>query len=272
MRDAKVRGLVIVLLILGFGFLKVPLESSLLQMQQDANFQQVRLDLEMREQLGQSGFIAALGGFRALVANLLWIKAYTEWEKTHWEKMRQIFNTVTTLQPSSLLFWDQSAWHLAWNAAKAARYDESIPLESRRIARERYYWEAGEDFLERGIRNNPNRYELYEDMAFLQERKFNNYCKAAQYYAKAAEFDEAPGYIPRFVGYMLAKCPGKEREAYQQLKTLYELGEDQRLPSLIRDLKLMEDALDIPQNQRIPEPMPNFGRRPGIADPPADED
>jgi tetratricopeptide (TPR) repeat protein len=271
MRNPKTRRFVIAVLILGFGFVKIPMESALLQMQQDANFQQVRLDLEMREQLGQSGFIAALGGFRALVANLLWIKGYTEWEKTHWEKMRQIFNTVTTLQPSSLLFWDQSAWHLAWNAAKAARYDESIPLESQRIARERYYWEAGEDFLERGIRNNPNRYELYEDMAFLQERKFQNYCKAAKYYAKAAEFEEAPGYVPRFVGYMLAKCPGKEREAYQQLKTLYDMGEDQRLPSLIRDLKLMEEALDIPADQRIPDELPAHMRRAAPDNPSSNE-
>ncbi len=254
------RWIIVIVLLIGFGFAKVPLENRLERAQEEAGFHKGQLNLELREQVGQAGFIAALGGFRALVANLLWVKAYVEWEKTHWEKMRQIFNTVVALQPGSILFWDGAAWHMAFNAAKAARWDSDLPLEELRKSRERYYWEVGEDFYERGIRHNPDRYELYEKMGFLQEKKFQDYCKAAEYYGQAARFENAPNYLERFEGYMLTLCPGKEREAYETLMALYRQGEEQHLPSLIRDINILEEKLGIPTEDQIPEPMPEKPR------------
>ena len=49
----------------------------------------------------------------------------------------------------------------------------------------------------------------------------------------------------------MAKCPGREREAYLHLRRLYERGESQRLPSLINLLGEMENKLDIPWAERI---------------------
>jgi hypothetical protein len=52
----------------------------------------------------------------------------------------------------------------------------------------------------------------------------------------------------------MAKCPGREREAYEHLRRLYLQGESQRLPSLINLLRDMEKRLDIPQGDRIDSP------------------
>jgi hypothetical protein len=49
----------------------------------------------------------------------------------------------------------------------------------------------------------------------------------------------------------MAKCPGREREAYEHLRRLYLQGDSQRLPSLINLLRDMEKRLDIPQAERI---------------------
>jgi hypothetical protein len=55
----------------------------------------------------------------------------------------------------------------------------------------------------------------------------------------------------------MAKCPGREREAYDYLRKLYEEGEKQRLPSLINLLQQMENKLDIPSNERVSLAVPN---------------
>jgi hypothetical protein len=49
----------------------------------------------------------------------------------------------------------------------------------------------------------------------------------------------------------MAKCPGREREAYDYLRKLYEEGEKQRLPSLINLLRQMENKLEIPTTDRV---------------------
>ena len=55
----------------------------------------------------------------------------------------------------------------------------------------------------------------------------------------------------------MAKCPGREREAYDHLRRLYEQGEKQRLPSLINVLRDLENRLDIPAGARIQDATPD---------------
>jgi len=62
----------------------------------------------------------------------------------------------------------------------------------------------------------------------------------------------APRYDRRFSAYELSYCEGREREAYERLRQLYDEGEKERLPTLITRLKFLEDKLEIPQDQRIP--------------------
>jgi len=63
----------------------------------------------------------------------------------------------------------------------------------------------------------------------------------------------APSYDRRFSAYELSYCEGREREAYQRLRQLYDEGEKERLPTLITRLKFLQTKLNIPPNQRIPD-------------------
>src|SRR5450755_4716411 len=103
-----------------FGVLKLPAERALLAEHRQLNVRAVAFDLDLREQIGQLGFIAALSGFRSLVADVLFIQAHVAWERTEWGRVLLLFRQVTTLQPRALLFWDMAAWHMAWNASAAA--------------------------------------------------------------------------------------------------------------------------------------------------------
>ncbi len=234
-----------------FGAVTLPFQARLAAGAKAANFRSTELNLGLREKIGQMGFLAALSGFRSPLAAFLWIEAHSAWENTEWGRMAGLFNTVTTLQPRSTMYWDMAAWHMAWNASVAAMQDEKQPSEALRIRAQRQYFDLGRDFLERGIRNNPDRYQLYLQLGVLLRDKYEDFCGAADAFWKASEFPDAPAYARRFAGYMMAKCPGREREAYELLKKLYLEGEKQRLPTLVNLLQEMEKKLDIPAAERV---------------------
>ncbi|HKP02263.1 MAG TPA: hypothetical protein VJU77_02785 [Chthoniobacterales bacterium] len=236
-----------------FGAAKLPVEQAIAETHRQLHFRALDFNLDLREHVGQLGFIAALSGFRSLVADALFLQAHVAWERTEWGRVLLLFRRITTLQPRALLFWDMAAWHMAWNASTAALNDRAQPRLALRIKAQREYFQLGKDFLERGIRNNPDRPQLYEALGRLYRDKYGDHEHAAEFYAKAALLPEAPGYEKRFAAYELALCPGREREAYASLQALYKSGEKERFPTLLRRLKELEIKLEIPPDERIPD-------------------
>ena len=78
----------------------------------------------------------------------------------------------------------------------------------------------------------------------------------SEFFAQAAALPGAPSYDKRFSAYELSYCEGREREAYQRLRQLYETGENERLPTLIARLTFLENKLNIAQDQRTRETEP----------------
>jgi hypothetical protein len=237
-----------------FGVARLPVEQSLDQAHRAANLRTASLDIGLREQIGQLAYAAALSGFRSLVAAFLWIEAHTAWEQTAWGRMAGLFQSVTALQPRSLVYWDLASWHMAWNASIAARENPKEPSEFLRRRAEREYHELGRDFLERGIANNPDRYLLHERLGIMLRDKFADHCGAAEAFAAAAAQPEAPPYVKRLAAYELAACEGREREAYEKLRAIYLLGEDERLPRVVSLINELEAKLDIPPADRLAPP------------------
>ncbi|MEY2496453.1 MAG: hypothetical protein QOD12_9 [Verrucomicrobiota bacterium] len=239
-----------------FGAARLPMEHALSATHRELHLRAVDFNLGLREQLGQLGFVAALSGFRSLVADALFIQAHVAWERTEWGRVLLLFRQVTTLQPRAILFWDMAAWHMAWNASVAALNDLAQPRLALRVKAQREYFQLGKDFLMRGIQNNPERPQLYEALARLYRDKYIDHEHAAEFFAKAAALPGAPSYERRFAAYELSHCEGREREAYENLRRLYDLGENERLPTLLSRLKDLERKLDIPLDQRIPDRVP----------------
>jgi len=250
------RVLLVLLILIVLGAIKLPMERDLAVIHRQEHFRGVEFNLDLREKLGQLGFIAALSGFRAIVADALFIQAHVAWERTEWSRVLLLFRHVTTLQPRSILFWDMAAWHMAWNASVAAMNDRAQPRLALRVKAQREYFALGKDFLERGIKNNPDRPELYETLARLYREKYKDHERASEFFAKAAALPGAPRYNRRFSAYELSYCEGREREAYDRLHQLYNESEKERLPTLITRLKFLENKLGIPQDERIPDRAP----------------
>jgi hypothetical protein len=241
--------------ILLFGLVRLPVETSLDASQRSANLRTAELDIGLREQIGQLSYAAALSGFRSLVAAFLWIDAHTAWEQTAWGRMAGIFQSVTSLQPRSLIYWDLSSWHMAWNASIAARNNPKEPSEFLRLRAEREYHRLGRQFLEQGIANNPESYLLQERLGIILRDKFNDPCGAAEAFSKSAALPGARPYIKRLAAYELAACPGREHEAYKLLREIYALGEEEHVPRVITLINELEEKLGIPKNERLaPQP------------------
>ncbi len=247
------RVLIVSLGLLGFGAARLPLEHAVFRARAEHQLNAIPADVGVAGQIAQLGVVATLGGVRSVLGDLFFIQAHVAWERTEWSRVLLLFRQATLLQPHSVLFWDLGAWHMAWNASTAALNDRSEPSAARRRERAAEYVELGREFLERGLRNNPREPKLHEAMARLYREKLGDHLRASEFYAKAAALPGAPAYAERFAAYELSYVPGHEREAYAWLRRLYEQGEAERLPTLMKRLKYLEERLNIPASDRTPE-------------------
>ncbi len=235
-----------------FGWAKLPFEERLTGDLHGAHFLEYQLNLNIRQQVGQMGFVAALSGYRAVLADYLWIDAYTTWTRTEWGRLKLKLDVVTALQPRSLTFWDESAWHMAWNASVNVRQDKAKqPREALRMRAEQDYIRIGEQFLLEGIQHNPDRAFLFERLGRLYWDKMHDYCRASWAFFEAAKRPDVAPYVMREAVYALAQCPGHDREAYLLAVALYRKGVDERLPTLLRLIADQQVKLNIPPSERI---------------------
>jgi hypothetical protein len=239
--------LLLALILAGMAPVKIGLESSM-DLQRGPG---APLGLDLRERIGQSAFVAVLGGFRSVIADLLFIDGHAAWERTDWTHLLLRMRQVTELQPHVVLFWDMAGWHMAWNASIASTEDRSKPPFARQRAALQYI-ELGRDFLLRGIAHNPGNPQLYEALARLYRDRLHDHARASENFYKASQLPGCASYDERFAAYELSYCEGREDQAYEWLRRLYLRGEKQRLPTLINRLRVMEEKLALPPEQRIP--------------------
>jgi hypothetical protein len=239
------------LFLLIFGAIRVPLEVELNKEHRAAFFHGAKLDMSLRQQIGQMSFLAALGGFRAVVADGLFIMAHVDWTHTEWGKMLFLYNNVTALQPRNVMFWDTAAWQMAYNASAYYLNDPREPHIALRLKRQHEYFLIGEDFLKRGIQNNPDHFKLYESLGMVYRDKLFDHYNASMQFRNAAQFPDSPTYEVRFAAYELSYSRGHEREAYTELVRLYRMGEKEWLPTLLKRIKELQEQLNIPSHERI---------------------
>ncbi len=216
----KSLGIAVVLLLI-WGGIKLPWEGRISAERSEIIYgSDIPMTFELRETLGQELSLAALGGFRAIVANFLWISVTKAWEDQTWTRVRTLADFAVTLQPRVLFFWENGAWHLAWNASvSVVKYAEEGKSEERKQFESRKWIDAGIDMLERGIRANPEKHGLYMRMAELYWQRLQDYETSAKYYRLALERPGAPSYTDRFVGYALEKA-GKYEESLAHWESL----------------------------------------------------
>ena len=90
----------------------------------------------------------ALGGFRGLISNFLWIRATDLQQDDKFFEAAQLANWITDLEPNFTQVWAFQAWNMAWNIS--VKFKEGFS--------DRWRWvERGIGLLrDNGLRYNPN--------------------------------------------------------------------------------------------------------------------
>lgn len=248
-----VLGFAMSLLLLGVP--KIAFEERLYQSERREGFQAAQWNMGLRHQIGQLGFVAALSGFRALMADVMWLKASSVFERAEWGRLKLYLESATQLQPRAVLFWEMAHFHMAYDAAYSVRVNEEAqPSMALRRRAERQYLEIGERFLKDGITFNPESARLYERLGMLYAQKLHDPARAAEAYWMASQKPGALEYVKGFAGYYLAEVPGREREAYDLLKEVRaeKLSRGRELPpTLLKKLGELEEHLQVPRGERV---------------------
>lgn len=119
----------------------------------------------------------ALGGFRGLIANVLWIRATDLQDNDKYFEMVQLADWITKLQPHIPTVWYHQAWNMAYNI--------SIKFND---PRDRWQWVLrGIELLrDQALKYNPQETILYRELAWLFQHKIGNNLDDAHFYFKEA--------------------------------------------------------------------------------------
>ncbi|HWD20717.1 MAG TPA: hypothetical protein VHB20_15720 [Verrucomicrobiae bacterium] len=104
----------------------------------------------------------ALGGFRGLIANALWIRTSELQEDNKYFEMVQLADWITKLQPHMVQVWLVQAWNMAYNVSVKFKNPE-----------DRWLWvQRGISLLrDEGLRYNPNQSLMYRELSWIFQHK-----------------------------------------------------------------------------------------------------
>jgi len=130
----------------------------------------------------------ALGGFRGLIANALWIRANDLQNDDKFFEAAQLATWITDLEPSFTQVWLFQAWNMAYNISVKFK---DFP--------DRWRWvEHGIELLrDNGLRYNPDDVLMHRELAwFFQHKMGQNLDDANGYYKQQWAAEMAPFFGP----------------------------------------------------------------------------
>jgi hypothetical protein len=162
---------------------------------------------------GQGVTLALLGGFRALVADAVWIRMYVLWERRDLPGTQSLIQLVTAIDPRPVYFWINGARILAndlaaWRVEAAGGYESVGPAVESRVNREQ--GRVGIAHLEAAMAHHPARAELWIERANIELHRMRDVEAAAESYRRAWEQPRAPYYAARLHAEMLRRAGRKE--------------------------------------------------------------
>lgn len=245
---AKYWGLI---LLITLGAIKMPLEDALTTSLREQRLQVPPPDLGWQENFGQMT-MSTLGGLRNLVASITYLEAYTAWENVDWGRVDTLMTLTTRLQPTEPTYWDEASWHMAYNAASSYLRDKNLRFAIKhKLYRD--HVQRGIAILNEGLQYNPNDPLLLQRLGEIYQTREPDPRLAAMYFLEAHK-NGARDFYERVAAYEMVKLSDRTswEKAYAILKRYYDQGKPfNTMASILRDLPILEDKLNIPLKDRI---------------------
>jgi hypothetical protein len=129
--------------------------------------------------LDPSQLLAALAGFREMVAGILWVRADSFFDTGNYDAILPIIRLVTWLDPHQIDVFATGMWHIGYNFT-----DE----ESRS---DRRYLPSALALGKEGAEQNPSTYEMFFETGWMWYHKIDDdHHKAVEWFEKAHERDD----------------------------------------------------------------------------------
>lgn len=141
----------------------------------------------------------ALGGFRGLLADLLWVRASDLQEEGRFYELVQLADWITQLEPRHAEIWAYHAWNMAYNV--------SVMFPD---PRDRWRWvNHGVRLLrDQGLAANPRDDQLYWELGWLYADKIGGTLDEAQdYYRIAFAAEMTPLFPDGIADYAVLTAP-----------------------------------------------------------------
>src|SRR5262245_34590175 len=127
----------------------------------------------------------ALGGFRGLISNALWIRASDLQDEDKFFEAMQLADWITKLEPHFAQVWVHQAWNMAYNISVKFKETPTENPEMPKQYPDRWRWvRAGIELLrDEGLKYNPDDVLIHQQLAWLFQHKMGaNLDDANMYY------------------------------------------------------------------------------------------
>lgn len=176
--------------------------------------------------LGNGITLAALGGYRNVAANFVWISMYGDWQYRRKVEVLEKMKLAVSLNPDSLYFWidgsriianDMPVWEVGDDRMNTL-FDES---RSEGIEVRKRYGKEALSFLEEAPVELSKRYEVLLEKAAICWKRLGDIDRALRFLSEAVEIPRVPYYVCRVYAELLHRN-GETGKALRYLESHYE--------------------------------------------------
>jgi len=211
---------------------------------------------DIESAMGQGLIIGVLGGFRAILADFLWIRCNIIWERRDHVKLDSIIHLVTAIDPRPEYFWTNASRMIAydvpnWRILEEGGYDKVSEIRQQAINLEQA--EQAFELIEKALIFHPNKVNFYLEKAQIYLNRLKDDANSAKCFLLASQQEGAPFYAARIYAELLRK-QGLNAEAYEYLKSLYiDLPDDPYAQKgvILQRIRELETTLETPITDRF---------------------
>lgn len=205
---------------------------------------------------GQGVTLALLGGFRALVADALWLRLYALWERHDLPGTDTLARTATAVDPRPVYFWLNGARMIAydltaWRIMSEGGYDAVPADQQRRIGEEQ--GRSAVSHLAAAMQFHPASADLWVERANIELNKLGDPLAAAESYRRAWLQPHGPYYAARLHAELLRRS-GRPAEALSWLVQLHPalpLADEAAAAGVVLErIRDLERQLGVPTERR----------------------